>query len=294
MEAFWWVSVVAVLLAVLGIPVAGMMLAAWVLRPVDRAARLRQAPPQFTLADFLCLFFLAALPTGCLRWLAGGTDNSGVGCFAVFAWTACGLLWWTAVQSLSRAGITDTWHRAAFVALVVPTAVVTSVAVPLLTLLILAHAVGEMDFVRSGLERAVFADAGLVLAAYGCGRYTRWLVSARGGGVLLGDVGQASDGLPFEHAAHGQQRVSGAQAEPPEGLGLGDAGQPEQLAPLALEDEVARAEPRLAREDLHVDGVEGVEGHGGPLGGGNPFQDHDAAVGEPIAPADAGREAPEV
>ncbi len=180
---------------VLGCPIAGICLAAWVLRPVDRAARLRQAPAQFTLADVLCLFFLAALPTGCLRWMAGGMAEDGVGCFTVFAWTACGLLWWTAVQTLSRAGITHTGHRAALLTLVVPTTLLGAVMIPVLTLLIVSDSGGGRVFPSAvSLGLAILADLAACAAAYGCGRYVRWLLAHRAGGALVGGSPPAAQG----------------------------------------------------------------------------------------------------
>lgn len=188
-------EVVLGLAAIVGCPVAGICLAVWVLRPVDRAARLRQAPAQFTLADFLCLFYLAALPTGCLRWMAGGMGEGGVGCFAVFAWTACGLLWWTAVQTLSRAGITHTGHRAALLAFVVPTTVLGAVMIPVLTLLIVTDSGGGRVFPSAAaLGLAILADLAAGAAVYGCGRYVRWLVAHRAGGSLLGGSPRAAQG----------------------------------------------------------------------------------------------------
>ena len=40
----------------------------WVLGPLDRAAKNRQFPIQFGLADLLCLFVLIQLPVGILHW----------------------------------------------------------------------------------------------------------------------------------------------------------------------------------------------------------------------------------
>lgn len=45
-----------------------VVIARWVLRPLDQAAKGREAPAQFTLVDFLCLVFMAQLPTGLVRW----------------------------------------------------------------------------------------------------------------------------------------------------------------------------------------------------------------------------------
>ena len=39
----------------------------WVFRPLDRAAKGRRCPTQFTIVDFLCLFFIVQAPTALIH-----------------------------------------------------------------------------------------------------------------------------------------------------------------------------------------------------------------------------------
>jgi len=176
MELIAPVLALSALAVVIGSIVA---IARWILRPLDQAAKGRQAPAQFTLVDFLCLVFMAQLPTGLVQWMFHDSQYGGVAAIYVFAWIACGLLWWTAIRTLGRAGIHGTWRRAGFLALVLPTAVFGIIAfLPLSFAVIAAAFSGELPWrgLRFGL--ALLAEGALLAALYACGRYTRWLVAS--------------------------------------------------------------------------------------------------------------------
>jgi hypothetical protein len=106
------------ILAILLLP--GMF--AWVVRPLDSAAKLRQRPTQFTIVDFLCLFVLVQVPTALLHYHLG-TQESGHRILYLldpYAWLTVGTIWFKCVQIMSRAGIQQTWRRATLLLFVLP------------------------------------------------------------------------------------------------------------------------------------------------------------------------------
>jgi hypothetical protein len=167
----WFILILVLVVVITG--TGGV--ATWILRPVDEAAKDRWHPAQFTVADLLCLFFLIQLwmtpihawvpaEQGPMIWLLDG-----------FAWVASGLLWWFGVQSLSRAGVRNPWHRSIFLAIVLPVSLAGVLAVPILAILIL----GAM-FLDDGplpLWQAVGIEIVLIGSVYGCGLVTRWIVA---------------------------------------------------------------------------------------------------------------------
>jgi hypothetical protein len=151
----------------------------WVFRPLDRAARDHHGPAQFTLVDFLCLIFLAQLPMAVIRWRTTSGEVVHPGSAYVLGWIVCGVLWWAGVRCLSRAGVRQAWRRAVFLALVVPVTILGSMLVlPLLIVVWLSMAGGEAR--QRPWPPAITAGmmAGVLIAVYACGRYTRWLASA--------------------------------------------------------------------------------------------------------------------
>jgi hypothetical protein len=145
--------------------------ARWVLGPLDVAAKGRHGPFQFTLGDFLGLFFLAQVPTAALM-----LDRREAWLIVVFGWFAFGLMWLGGVHTLSRAGITNPWHRAAFVAVVIPGSVAGLLAMAFCGVGVgVAWSVGELEtgFALMGC----FAVLGVV--SYALGRLTRRMVARR-------------------------------------------------------------------------------------------------------------------
>jgi hypothetical protein len=85
----------------------------WLWEPLDRAAKDRNCPPQFTLADIFCLFLWLQLALGAVHWEARGREASWpwlIGIDAILSfWIATA--WWSLVRKMSRAGIRATRHR---------------------------------------------------------------------------------------------------------------------------------------------------------------------------------------
>jgi hypothetical protein len=102
----------------------------YMLRPLDRAARLKLAVVQFTLVDFLALTAHLSIPLG----LVGPLSSSRIGdrgfqivlvffgCFAAF------LIWWGTVRTAARAGIHQPLKRLLMIGFVVPIAFVSAIA----------------------------------------------------------------------------------------------------------------------------------------------------------------------
>jgi hypothetical protein len=107
----------------LGAVVGGLVaIGRYILGPLDRAARHRMRPTQFTMVDFLSLMFLFQLPMAALHAFFDVRDDPQVWVFDVFGWVACSLMWGLSVSTLSRAGIEKTWQRGVFLAFILPVA----------------------------------------------------------------------------------------------------------------------------------------------------------------------------
>ncbi len=108
-----FIALVAVGAAIIGIIVAIAFAARaclnWVLGPLDRAAKNRQFPIQFGLADLLCLFVLIQLSIGFLQWMSG--DVEAVVVLDILLGVIVIVVWWKCVRTLSQAGIHGAWQR---------------------------------------------------------------------------------------------------------------------------------------------------------------------------------------
>ncbi len=189
------------LLVLAGIAAVLGLVASWILGPIDKAAKGREAPMQFTLGDFLGLMFLAQLPMGALL-----LEHDLAWAFVGFGWFAFTAMWLAGVRTISRAGIENPWHRALFVGLVIPASVCGCIALlplflaSLAPLLTLRMGAPEMEFETWGQCFAGAVGTGLLL--YGFGRLTRRMLAGRRPGTEsavddnLADSPAASD--PFD------------------------------------------------------------------------------------------------
>lgn len=149
----------------------------WILGPLDDAARSKRHPAQFTMIDFLALMFLFQLPTGAIASFSFADYESGaVWVLYLFGWITVGLFWWTAVRTLSRAGIHNAWRRAAIVGVVLPVAVCGSIAGVVLTVtIVMSYLHGHFPASPATL---ISADLFTAVAVYVAGRYTRYAVAS--------------------------------------------------------------------------------------------------------------------
>jgi hypothetical protein len=91
-----------------------------ILRPIDQAAKARNAPFRFSIGDFLCLFWFVQLPLAFVFQL--DTEETALFYWAltVTIWAVAPLVWFTCATALSKAGISTGKHRIIVLALVVP------------------------------------------------------------------------------------------------------------------------------------------------------------------------------
>ena len=154
-----------------------LMVGAWILWPLDRAARHRRARVQFTVIDFFGLVFLLQLPMALIR-TAFQTDQpydeTRETEFLIYgmAWLATAMVWGKCVQIFSRAGVTNSTDRGLTVFLVLPMAFIGTLAIPLL----LGHACRfELETSRRALffTFALLISIGVLVAGTVSRRVTR-------------------------------------------------------------------------------------------------------------------------
>jgi hypothetical protein len=150
----------------------------WVLGPLDRAAKNRRYPVQFSLADFLCLFVEVQLALGgpALAFRSMEGKWMGLAVFVSIVIVAVVLLvWWTGVRTLSAAGIHGTFARALTLSVGIPIGFASSVAIPLIGLTTFASLDSSNHLPRAGLFLLLgLADALLIV---GLGFMTRRIVA---------------------------------------------------------------------------------------------------------------------
>jgi hypothetical protein len=175
---------VLVLAAPLAVTCLAMAVGRCVFHPVELAAQQRELPPQYSIADFLCLFFLIQLPMALVhgyfrgegsRFVVNELERAGPWILDAFAWFACGMMWWLSVRALSRAGIRNPWSRAIFLVVVVPVALVGALGIPIVSIAIVA---GLGSLAPLSLWGLVLLELVLVGAVFGSGKYTRRIVAA--------------------------------------------------------------------------------------------------------------------
>ena len=160
-----------------------VLIGTWVFRPVDRAAKNREHPPQFTIADFFCLFFILQLAMAIIHWQFGLVGEEAtmhyVYTFDAFAWFACGTLWIKSVHLMSRAGIQKPSHRVLFLAVIIPATLVGALGTPALlifTLIAIFAKPSSESFYNLPILLAVLCLMPPIL--YAAARSTRWIVAA--------------------------------------------------------------------------------------------------------------------
>jgi hypothetical protein len=149
---------------------------AWTLGPLDRAAKDRRYPIQFSLADLLCLFVLVQLPIGAVHCVPHGQGVRGVMVVVdVVLAAVAAVVWWTGVRTLSRAGIHVVWQRCLLLSVVLPSAVVGSfagVGLPAAAIACFSSREPEWGGWLLAMEIPLFA------ILYGLGRFTRAVVAS--------------------------------------------------------------------------------------------------------------------
>jgi hypothetical protein len=92
-----------------------------ILRPIDQAAKDRNAPFRFSIGDFLCLFWVVQLPLAFVFQLSDEETLTQYWLFTAVIWAVAPVVWFTCARALSKAGVSAGKHRFIFLAIVVPT-----------------------------------------------------------------------------------------------------------------------------------------------------------------------------
>lgn len=99
---------------------SGIVILKRIMDPFEAASRRQSRPAQFTMADFLSLFFLLQIPMAAIHALPGDVPRGAKVTLDCFAWVVCGLLWGSGVKKLANSGVERPRHRLIFLALVLP------------------------------------------------------------------------------------------------------------------------------------------------------------------------------
>jgi hypothetical protein len=147
-----------------------------ILLPIDRAAKERNAPFHFLIADFLCLFWVVQLPLTFVFQLSDEETLTAYWLLTIVIWAVAPVVWFTCARALSRAGVSAGRHRFIFLAIVVPT--VYYGLFPFIGLSWAGIATFAMEGTQSVLQNRTETlwwlglAAGLVLSGF----YSPWLV----------------------------------------------------------------------------------------------------------------------
>lgn len=92
----------------------------WILGPIDRAAKDREAAVRFSIGDFLCLFLTVQIPLSLIYRLVDEEEKPLFWLFTVITWVLAPLVWFACARALSKAGITGGRQRMVFLGVIVP------------------------------------------------------------------------------------------------------------------------------------------------------------------------------
>jgi hypothetical protein len=95
-------------------------LATSILAPIDRAAKFRKAAVGFSIGDFLCVFLAIQLPLTAVYQFVRESGREAYWGFTALTWLVAPFIWFACAHALSRAQITNGWHRIAFLGLIMP------------------------------------------------------------------------------------------------------------------------------------------------------------------------------
>jgi hypothetical protein len=154
------------------------ILGRWILGPLDRAARRRKGPTQFTVVDFLCLLFLVQLPLGLAQLTVLGRGSAEPRAATILFIAGCvvgGMMWLGSIKQLSAAGVTKTSHRCVFLAVVLPVTFLGAIATMICCIALIAS-LSSPAARPSAFFVPLFIMAGLLVAFWAAAQATRWIV----------------------------------------------------------------------------------------------------------------------
>jgi hypothetical protein len=101
-----------------------VFVARWILTPIDRAAKSREAPVRFSIGDFLCLFILIQIPLAAIFRLQDSTEDGdvrvGLWVLTAILWGVGTVIWYAGARTLSKAGVAATGNRFVYLGLILP------------------------------------------------------------------------------------------------------------------------------------------------------------------------------
>lgn len=116
----WALIVVGIITGLVAIIAPIAITVRLILTPIDRAAKLRNAPPRFSVGDFLCLFLAIQIPLAAISRLIEPSERNTFWLFTIATWIIGPLTWITCARTLSKAGIEKSSHRLLFMGFVMP------------------------------------------------------------------------------------------------------------------------------------------------------------------------------
>jgi hypothetical protein len=161
-----WITFIA------GVPLIGK----WILGPIDAAARARQAPIRYSIADFLCLFVIIQIPLAAAFQFSDEEAREYYWLFTAVTWIAAPVIWVTATRALSKAGISGGVHRLIFMGVIIPLAYYGLIPFVVMPSIGLSQIIkGTNILTQHGWLVALWFVLGILL--YLSGRYTKWMVA---------------------------------------------------------------------------------------------------------------------
>lgn len=112
------ILIISLLVASFVIPL--ILIARCILVPVDRAAKSRQSPVRFSIADVFCLFIIIQVPfSGVQLWMQDAPSGA-IAMMVTIAALVSVLIWYFGARTLSRAGVSRGTHRFVYLGLILP------------------------------------------------------------------------------------------------------------------------------------------------------------------------------
>jgi hypothetical protein len=154
-----------------------VLIGRWILGPIDRAARSREAPVRFSIGDFLCLFLAVQIPLTVIYQFVGEDERPLYWLFTIITWIMAPIIWFACARALSKAGVTANKHRVVFLGLVMPVVYYALVPFVILTIFGVGSLMTESAADTRQTAWLVAAWLALVGMFFACGLFTRWIVS---------------------------------------------------------------------------------------------------------------------
>lgn len=169
---------IAVLIVLAASAAVAFAIGRWILRPVAQKAADVKGRPQLSIIDLLCLFFFIQAAMAFIRCNPQLIPLFFQRHMDIYAWFACGTMWLAGARTLSRAGVNHPLHRGVFLALVMPVALFSAVALPSIVFIIGIKMIEPYLFTFFGFAQLLLVEVGLIAAIYWSGRFTRRMVAA--------------------------------------------------------------------------------------------------------------------